>query len=288
MTCAVEELERVAALCGRISRLDEEATDETELTAALLEPLSCLVRADMGVVRVFSVASSTARPMKVLTLDVPERINDAYLTRYCELDPARHFLYQRLRGPLFANERKPGDWLPERGAAGLTPASSLAVYRRDFLRYRSEFLLPNRLYHHLGFCFQNALGTCTYLFDFHRITKSTPFGRIEFARARVAATLLQDKVTRLSAFGGEPRRVHAHCASEADEQLGRREREVAEAVALGLSNKEIATRMSISVRTVENHLRSIFGKLGVTRRTQLAARLRKAQPAPHLSATSIV
>jgi DNA-binding CsgD family transcriptional regulator len=48
-----------------------------------------------------------------------------------------------------------------------------------------------------------------------------------------------------------------------------REREIANLVAAGLSNRQIAERLSVSVRTVEGHLYRIFAKLGVERREQL-------------------
>jgi DNA-binding CsgD family transcriptional regulator len=46
---------------------------------------------------------------------------------------------------------------------------------------------------------------------------------------------------------------------------------VARAVAGGLSNPQIATRMFISRRTVATHLTSIFRKLGISSRAELAA-----------------
>jgi DNA-binding NarL/FixJ family response regulator len=52
--------------------------------------------------------------------------------------------------------------------------------------------------------------------------------------------------------------------------LGRRETEVARLVTEGLSNKEIGTRLFISERTVESHVRNILTKLGFTSRTQIA------------------
>lgn len=48
-----------------------------------------------------------------------------------------------------------------------------------------------------------------------------------------------------------------------------RERQVALLVAEGLSNREIAQRLCIAVKTVENHLTIIYSKLGVKTRTQL-------------------
>lgn len=54
------------------------------------------------------------------------------------------------------------------------------------------------------------------------------------------------------------------------ESLTPREQEVLALVCHGLSNKEIAQRLYLSVRTVENHLANIYGKLGVRSRTEAA------------------
>ncbi|MGH3831217.1 MAG: helix-turn-helix domain-containing protein [Pseudonocardiaceae bacterium] len=54
-------------------------------------------------------------------------------------------------------------------------------------------------------------------------------------------------------------------------QLTDREDDVLALVIGGLSNEEIAARLAISRRTVEAHLRALFRKAGVARRTQLAA-----------------
>ncbi|MFI6704148.1 LuxR C-terminal-related transcriptional regulator [Streptomyces sp. NPDC050509] len=61
--------------------------------------------------------------------------------------------------------------------------------------------------------------------------------------------------------------------------LTSREREVAALAASLLSNQEIADRLVVSVRTVENHLHRVYGKLGVTARAELAHRLDPG-PAP--------
>lgn len=61
--------------------------------------------------------------------------------------------------------------------------------------------------------------------------------------------------------------------------LSARERSVAEAVAEGLSNKEIALRLALTERTVKAHLAAVFDKLGVRDRLQLVVRIGAGQRA---------
>jgi ATP/maltotriose-dependent transcriptional regulator MalT len=56
-----------------------------------------------------------------------------------------------------------------------------------------------------------------------------------------------------------------------------REREVMMLAAAGLSNRQIADRLSVSVRTVEGHVYRIFAKLGIERREQLIQLVRGAR-----------
>jgi DNA-binding CsgD family transcriptional regulator len=60
-------------------------------------------------------------------------------------------------------------------------------------------------------------------------------------------------------------------AAAAANPLTRREREIAQLVSDGLTNRAIADRLVLSERTVEGHIRSILGKLQLTNRTELAA-----------------
>jgi DNA-binding CsgD family transcriptional regulator len=53
--------------------------------------------------------------------------------------------------------------------------------------------------------------------------------------------------------------------------LTRRESEVAELVATGLTNRQIAAKLYLSHRTVEHHVEHIIAKLGITSRTGVAA-----------------
>ena len=68
-----------------------------------------------------------------------------------------------------------------------------------------------------------------------------------------------------------PVALHSHNGASMPDLLTGREHEVLQLVRLGLSNKEIAMRLSISLGTVRAHLRSIFRKLDVSSRAGAAA-----------------
>jgi DNA-binding NarL/FixJ family response regulator len=53
--------------------------------------------------------------------------------------------------------------------------------------------------------------------------------------------------------------------------LTRREREIADLITRGLSNREIANALVISLRTAEGHVEHILAKLGFTNRVQIAS-----------------
>ena len=63
-------------------------------------------------------------------------------------------------------------------------------------------------------------------------------------------------------------------ASEAlvpSQVLTPRQREVAALIALGLTNREIASRLVVAERTAEGHVQSILNKLGFYSRSRIAA-----------------
>ena len=93
----------------------------------------------------------------------------------------------------------------------------------------------------------------------------TAEGKLECS-SRVAGALVR-RLGRLAALNGpDPEAAH----------LTVREREIAELIDEGLSNKEIAARLHIEVSTAKNHVHNILEKLGVRRRGEAAARLRRA------------
>jgi len=59
-------------------------------------------------------------------------------------------------------------------------------------------------------------------------------------------------------------------------ELSTRESAVARMIGEGATNREIASRLYLSVKTVENHIASIFRKLEVTRRSQVASLIARA------------
>jgi DNA-binding CsgD family transcriptional regulator len=102
-------------------------------------------------------------------------------------------------------------------------------------------------------------------------------GRVEEARAvlyrviddaeqmgmeRVRARALDELVKA----GGRPRRTRLHGPTS----LTDAQRQVAELAASGDTNREIAERLFITIKTVETHLAAVYRKLGIGRREELA------------------
>jgi two-component system, NarL family, nitrate/nitrite response regulator NarL len=76
----------------------------------------------------------------------------------------------------------------------------------------------------------------------------------------------------LDALREGPPRPHAAAApGEGDVALTRRETEILQLVAAGMSNKEIAARLVITEGTVKNHVHNALEKLHLANRTQAAA-----------------
>ena len=99
-------------------------------------------------------------------------------------------------------------------------------------------------------------------------------GAITWARAalagfeRVGAAHDADETRQLLREMGVS--VKANLRSQ-DQLLTSREAEVLELLSHGLSNREIASRLVLSAKTVEHHVSQVLGKLGVRNRSEAAA-----------------
>jgi DNA-binding CsgD family transcriptional regulator len=90
---------------------------------------------------------------------------------------------------------------------------------------------------------------------------------VELARICGATPLAARAETELLATGARPRRIAVYGV----ESLTPSERRVAEMAALGQSNREIAQALFVTQRTVEVHLTSVYRKLEISSRSQVAA-----------------
>ena len=89
---------------------------------------------------------------------------------------------------------------------------------------------------------------------------------MDLAHRCAAAPLADRAAAEMRAAGGRPRRRAAVGA----DALTAGERRVAEMATEGISNKEIAQSLFVTLRTVEMHLSNAYGKLGIRSRQDLA------------------
>jgi LuxR family maltose regulon positive regulatory protein len=84
-------------------------------------------------------------------------------------------------------------------------------------------------------------------------------------------------VGKLLAAFGEQINVHSSTPNSDPlvEPLSKRELEVLQLIAQGLSNREIGEKLFLALSTVKGHNRNIYGKLAVQRRTEAVARARE-------------
>jgi DNA-binding NarL/FixJ family response regulator len=80
----------------------------------------------------------------------------------------------------------------------------------------------------------------------------------------------------LNLFHNRPAQPKSGTPEVAFPDLTDREREILACIARGDTNSEIANQLTISLKTVRNHVSSIFNKLQVTNRAQAAIRARDA------------
>jgi DNA-binding CsgD family transcriptional regulator len=116
-----------------------------------------------------------------------------------------------------------------------------------------------------------AFGTWLLAAEAYQAAAASYRSRSDSRRANAAAR----HAAELAARCGSVQTPGLAPGTEAD-RLTRREREIAGLAAAGASSREIAARLVLSIRTVDNHLQSAYSKLGVTSRDELARILRSS------------
>jgi DNA-binding CsgD family transcriptional regulator len=104
----------------------------------------------------------------------------------------------------------------------------------------------------------------------HRAEARTPLARGREIADRCGARVLTDRAdAELRATGARPRRL----ALAGTDALTASEKRVANLAASGISNREIAQQLFVTINTVESHLRHTYLKLGLHSRAELPAAL---------------
>ena len=122
---------------------------------------------------------------------------------------------------------------------------------------------------------EGSLLACRVKLELARTLKDSDRpGAITWAKAalagfeRVGAAHDADETTQLLREMGASVRANARLQ---DQLLTTREAEVLELLSHGLSNREIASRLVLSAKTVEHHVSQVLGKLGLRNRSEAAA-----------------
>jgi LuxR family maltose regulon positive regulatory protein len=165
------------------------------------------------------------------------------------------------------------------GAAAILEPLHRETHRQNWIDQRLRILVL------LASTYQTQADTDSALALLHEaLTLAEPGGciRLFVDEGAPIKQLLQELVVR-GAAGEYPQRIlaafaqaeaHQATRSVVVEPLSDRELEVLQLIAAGLTNREIADQLYLSLNTVKVHTRNIYGKLDVTHRTQAVARAR--------------
>jgi len=96
-------------------------------------------------------------------------------------------------------------------------------------------------------------------------------GDLQQVRALATAVVQRADLLGTAPLAREARALLSRAGSSSAGGLTRREREVAELVAGGLTNRAIAERLYVSERTAANHVQHILDKLALANRSQIAS-----------------
>lgn len=137
----------------------------------------------------------------------------------------------------------------------------------------NEFYRPQRIHYKLSISL-SAEGKVLGLIGLFRPNGSEDFSAKDVTKARILVPYLAtalDNISRVVYVAGSPEDPRCSAEKLQDRfRLTRREIDIAHWVSKGLTNDEIGKKLYISRFTVETHLKNIFDKVKVKRRTELA------------------
>ena len=146
--------------------------------------------------------------------------------------------------------------------------------------YYNDFLVPQSIHYQMAIVLKKygkLLGAMAFL----RPGSADDFSSTDISKAQLLAPYLYEifrKIRELESRGGRYNGRDTCTSAEGNAStyqrlvergLSRRECDVAFLVSRGFTNTEVSEKLCISRYTVENHLKSIFAKLGVRNRTRL-------------------
>lgn len=161
-------------------------------------------------------------------------------------------------------------------AASLEAVAGLAVAAGRLEQAARLFGAAERARADQGYA-RPAIEAASYAADLARLRQGLPSAELEAAWAQGTQLSLEEAVDHACRGRGPRRRPDTGWDS-----LTRAERQVAALVAEGLSNRQIAERLFISVGTVKAHLSHVFAKLGMAGRAELRCEVwrRQGQSSP--------
>lgn len=112
--------------------------------------------------------------------------------------------------------------------------------------------------------------------DKENAIKAVHFGAYDFIEKPFTPQVLDVSINRaISEKKQDMLNFRSYISASQSGELTARESDVAVLAAGGLSNEEIAAKLSLGGETVKSHMKKIFRKLAVTNRTALASKMRK-------------
>ncbi|QPC93666.1 response regulator transcription factor [Mesorhizobium sp. INR15] len=161
----------------------------------------------------------------------------------------------------------------------LLPLTSLATDDFERSRYYREFYDPSESCDEITGVFNLDASTAGFI-TYWRRRGAPPFGEAELSIAKAANPATRMLLGRLwHLLGRDGHRITAISDFSA---LSARETEITRLLLAGGCAKSIARRLAISSGTVRNHIKSIYGKLGVHSQVELMALRAPAIVAPRL------